>query len=116
MNLNNIKSKVAKILRENPDTRNNDKLLTTNYWLENETHLIRTAKDGERYINLDNILKATSEASLGRMRRKIQEPSKKWPNGRYLPTSEEVRIKRKINEECWRAWSQAEHSAYQLKF
>lgn len=73
---------VEVLLEKYPNTRGDDKLLITSYWLE---------IDGLKKLNLEFVNRSTSSESIRRARQLIQA------NGMYLPTGEII-AKRKERE------------------
>jgi len=96
-----LTEKVERVLRQFPETRNSDALLTIQIWKTyNDSQLI-TWKDWiSKYIKLETVLDLPREDTVKRVRAKLQNEK-----GLYLPTSIEVRKKRRINEESWHNWS-----------
>jgi hypothetical protein len=104
---------VIKVLEKYPEARNSDKRLWINFletFYQQELYL---AKNGKLYLELEKIMTLPSEQDLGRVRRKIQEPTMEYPYGLYLPADPEVRRRRRISEEAWRLWALNENSIMQ---
>lgn len=88
-----LREQVRAILRDQPDTRNSDKLLTVMLWQRHHSDLIQ---DGT-HVYLQDILALPSEDAISRCRRQIQHDDKQ-----YLPTSEAVAAARGWNIEEWK--------------
>ena len=91
-----LKKMVRDVLRDNPDTRNCDVLLTTEIWKKFFPGGLITIS-GAQYVRLDGIKKLPREDGVKRIRAKIQNELHQ-----YLPTSWEVAKKRGIEENAWR--------------
>ena len=90
-----LKEKVLYVLERNPETRNDDAILTFTIiatYLPDEVII----KDNKYFIST-YALKRVREDNVKRIRATIQNEDKK-----FLPTLESVRRQRKINEEDWR--------------
>lgn len=85
-----LRKQVETVMRENPKTRDDDKLLTVAVWMKYYLPPYRTV------VNLTEIMELPSQASIKRVRAKIQNVAKE-----YLPTTAEVAKIRKISEEAW---------------
>lgn len=87
---NDLKREVEKVLMEKPETRDCDKRLVWNVW---ENLLCDSATS----IYYADFLSLPASETITRLRRIIQNTEK-----RYLPSSLEIALKRKIHEEEWR--------------
>lgn len=97
MKIKNLKEKVEKMLRLYPETRNSDIELTIRIWKEYfPTKLITREKDGKIYVAVSDLFELPREDNVKRLRAKIQNEE-----GKFLPTSLEVALKRGIEEEKW---------------
>jgi hypothetical protein len=104
---NKIKNNVEKILAVNLKARDDDAYLTVMYWVTYSPHVIREdmanlTQDGKpkKFVYLRDILELPREDSIRRVRAVIQNEENK-----YLPTTPEVRKRRKIAEEDWLEWA-----------
>lgn len=93
-----LEAKVLKILKEIPETRDDDTLLT--FWIV-KTYLPQQVKaiDGQWFVSLSS-MRTYREDHVKRIRAKIQNEQHK-----YLPTSWEVAKQRRIAEAEWESWS-----------
>lgn len=83
-----VRDQVYKILRDNPETRNDDRLLMLKYWAE---------VDGIAYDETFPVgfaTQATSAETITRARRTVQNLEKE-----FLPTLDDVAKKRRIRQE-----------------
>lgn len=87
---------VLKSLENDEPSRDSD-IRLTNYIYVNyfQEKLIKI--DDRWAVKLTSLYELPKEEDVRRLRAKIQNEE-----GKFLPTSEEVRIKRKISEERWR--------------
>jgi hypothetical protein len=95
-NIKNIKQMVEYILERYPDTRNDDPLLTFQIiykFMPEETFF---QEETGRWFMSTRALKKIREDEVKRVRAKIQNIEH-----RFLPTTEEIRKKRKISEADW---------------
>ena len=87
--LKTLKEQVETILRDCPDSRNSDKMLTWKLW--------------ERYygvmdsISICDLMKLPSQSNIQRIRAVFQNKHQI-----YLPTDENIAKQRRINMELWR--------------
>ena len=86
-----LKQKVETILREQPETRNSDIALTIAIW--------KRYYGVEDSITLNRLYDLPREDNVKRIRAVFQND-----NNHFLPTSEEVRKKRGIEESKWREY------------
>jgi len=97
---NELKSKIEAVLRDVPETRNDDVLLTITIWKKYHSSYIFQFTPDQRgpgdYVNLLAIRYLPREDHIKRIRAKIQNEE-----FRFLPTRIEVARQRKINEERW---------------
>lgn len=84
-----LKQQVENLLRDTPQTRNDDVLLTLFVW--------QRYYGVEQTIDVQDLFKLPREDNIKRIRATIQNDE-----GRYLPTDPSVIKKRRINEEKWR--------------
>lgn len=104
---NKIKDRVEAILKDNLKARDDDAYLTVVYWItynpslmrEDPTNLTPEGKP-RKFVYLKDILELPREDSIRRVRAVIQNVEKK-----YLPTTPEIRKRRKIAEEDWLNWA-----------
>jgi hypothetical protein len=89
-----LMEKVRGVLKDIPETRNSDKLLTVKLWQRYHRELI---VEGTNLVALSNILLLPSEDAISRCRREIQHDDKQYP-----PTSEDVAKARGWNIEEWK--------------
>lgn len=97
MNLNNLKEKILFCLQNFEITRNDDAQLTffiIHKYLPNEIIQVN-----EKWYISTEALKQVREDNVKRLRAHIQNVEHK-----FLPTTEEVRRKRKIGEQEWRIY------------
>lgn len=91
--LKTYKQRVAKVLEKYWGTRNDDRDLYAHYIYTFHPHYIQKDADGEPYIRLKDFRKLPSMESVRRARQIIQND-----DGKFLPTSEEVRKERGMKE------------------
>ena len=94
---NILRTQVETMLREVPETRNCDILLTIQIWQRYYPEMIKTTKKGSKGIYLDSLFTLPREDNVKRHRARIQNEEHK-----YLPTIWEVARRRRINEDRWR--------------
>lgn len=97
-----LKEKILYVLEREPETRNDDALLTfkiIHAYYPDEVKLI----DNKWFIST-KALRAVREDCVKRLRAVIQNEE-----SRFLPTTLEVAKKRKINEQVWRDYLNNEH-------
>ena len=87
-----VKQNVLHILEHHPETRNDDKLLMLKYW-----ELFDELSFDETFPTVF-AARATNPESIRRARQSIQE------SGLYLPTTEEIRKRRRILQEEMRQY------------
>jgi len=95
----NLKEKVLQGLIQCPEARDDDIKLTNWVWLNYYTDRISKNEQGEYVVRLIDLYKLPREDNVKRIRAHIQNVEHN-----YLPTSEEVRKKRKISEQEWRIY------------
>lgn len=96
--IKNLKSKVVTVLRDNPETRNSDALLTVEIWKRfYSDHLMKSPRTGKFAVILDRIIDLPREDNIKRIRAKLQNEQ-----GIYPPTSLEVAKKRGFSEIDWK--------------
>lgn len=96
--IKNLRAEIEKMLHAYPATRDNDLVLTLKLWVKMHPEKI-IKQNNVQMIRLLDILDMPREDNVKRIRAKIQNEENK-----YLPTSEEVRKKRGIEESKWRAY------------
>jgi len=94
-----LKDKVEYCLRNFEDTRNDDILLTIKIWETFHPSALKQDAVGNRVVYLNKLFDLPREDNVKRIRAKFQNEERK-----YLPTKAEVRRKRGINEDSWRAY------------
>lgn len=105
-----LKRRVAHVLENYPETRNDDVELTLRIWrlfcrgalrMENGENAARYApSEGEKlYIALESVKDLPREDHVKRIRAAFQNDPK---NPQWLPTIESVAIARRMNIENWR--------------
>lgn len=108
--MHTLKRRVAHVLENYPETRNDDVDLTLTIWRLFYRGALQTAdganaaryvpQDGERlYVALDGIKELPREDHVKRIRAAFQNDLK---NPRWLPTLESVAIARRMNIDNWR--------------
>lgn len=105
---NKIKDRVEAILKDNLKARDDDAYLTVLYWVTYTPQFIREdpntlTREGKpkKFLYLSDIIEnLPREDSIRRVRAVIQNVEKK-----YLPTTPEIRKRRKIAEEDWLNWA-----------
>ncbi len=95
----NLKDKVLDGLEKCPEARDNDIKLLNWIWLNYYADHISKNEQGEYVVRLIDLYKLPREDACKRIRAHIQNVEH-----RFLPTSEEVRKKRKIGEQEWRIY------------
>jgi hypothetical protein len=98
--LHDLKDKVEKILRDYPETRNCDVLLTNKLIELYFPQFYFLDSSGEIWIN-QRAKMAVREISVVRVRTMIQNE-----DGKYLPSDSRVRRVRRISEERYRRFAQ----------
>ena len=102
--INRTVEKILFIFRKFINTRNCDWLLLTKIMETYYNDRLYLAKDGHYYLRLDKLPDIMYDlGDFQRYRARIQNEDKM-----YLPTSEEVRKKRRISEEDHRQWCLAD--------
>ena len=96
---NNLKMKVEAILREFPQSRNDDRWLACKLWAVYYPEYIVRQDNDPAMVRLEDIVKLPSQDTIARYRQIVQNVDKE-----YLPTKIEVIRRRKMNEEEWRAY------------
>lgn len=94
--INELRTKVEKTLKEYPDTRNSDIALTIKIWEEYHAEKLVTAKNGKKYVCVENLYDLPREDNVKRIRAKIQNEE-----NNYLPTTWEIAKKRGILRQQW---------------
>jgi len=95
---NLLKRRIVETMEREPETRNDDVLLTTTLWRRYYSHLLITRQsDSKQYVQLEHIGDLPREDHVKRIRAKIHSEEK-----RLLPTRIEVARKRRIAEKDWR--------------
>ena len=97
-----LTEKVRWVLEHQPDTRNDDVLLTYRIIEQYRPDDVRQVEvDGKPVLFIRaRAVFAVREDQVKRIRAKIQNEL-----GEFLPTDPEVRRKRKISEEAWQRWA-----------
>jgi hypothetical protein len=95
--MNNLKQKILWILSEDEQSRNSDIRLTQMIWYKFYNSKIINLDDGTKAVRLRDLFDLPREDNIKRVRAKIQNEE-----GKFLPTSAEVRKQRKIKEWKWR--------------
>jgi hypothetical protein len=98
-NLNTLKKQIEMVLRDYPDTRNSDKLLTWKLWKQFYSKSLYT------YITMDEFFKLPTEDTIKRIRAKIQNTDFK-----YLPTYWEIAKQRRWRESKWRSFLETDQT------
>lgn len=93
-----LKTKVEHILKEYPDSRNDDILLAQLLWVQYYQHLLFKNDSGKWSIRLATLHELPKNSAIERIRRQLTEPD----NSPYRPTIKEVYIKRGYEEVTWR--------------
>ena len=88
---------VLEILRDIPETRNDDVKLTIEIWKKFYPRIIRYDAEGVMVVQLCDITHLPREDHIKRYRTKIQNDELKYP-----PTNWMVAKQRKYSEEVWR--------------
>ena len=96
-----IKQMVERILRDYSDTRNSDKKLIMALRWEFFRDAFKEI-DGVWYIQADRIQDMPTPEAITRTRRKFQEPTEEYPDGKYPPTDPDVKEQRRKNETVMR--------------
>lgn len=91
-----ISEVVEKILRNLPDTRNSDILLTIEVWREVCPEKIRKGASGSEGVWLDDLFFMPTQDNVKRVRAKLNAEQK------YFPTDWKVARARGIKEDEWR--------------
>jgi hypothetical protein len=94
-----LKDKILVCLQRDEESRNSDIRLTqTLWWTYHNSSIIKQEVDGEAvyFVKLRDLFTLPREDAIKRVRAIIQNVDHK-----FLPTKEEVRKQRKINEERW---------------
>jgi hypothetical protein len=94
--IKNLKKMVELVLRDYPETRNDDIVLTKQIWISWFSHYI-TDIGGERFVKLQYLSELPREDNIKRIRASLQNE-----HHIYLPTIESVARKRKLNIDEWR--------------
>lgn len=95
-----LKAKVEHVLEERPHTRNSDIDLTIEIWKRFYPEILEQRFENGRiahYLPLYNLGDVPREDNVKRIRAKIQNEEK-----RFIPTSQEVALKRGFEEVEWR--------------
>lgn len=87
---------VLETLRDYPQTRNSDITLTIKIWENYYGDKIKTAKNGLRYVQVEDLFELPREDAIKRYRAKIQNEDKMYP-----PTDPKITRQRKKNEKTW---------------
>lgn len=94
--MQNLKEKILWILSEDEQSRNSDIRLTQMIWYKFHNSKLVKLDDGTQAVRLRDLFDLPREDNIKRLRAKIQNEEHK-----FLPTTMEVRKKRKINERIW---------------
>jgi len=94
-----LEQKIIYCLEKYPETRNSDTKLTNAIWLEFYKDKLFSTADGNAAIKLIDLYNLPTQDDVKRIRAKIQNEKHL-----FLPTSIEIRKKRKIKEEDWRKY------------
>lgn len=92
-----LKDQVEYVLREVPNTRNSDILLTVEIWRRWYPTRVHQTELGAEYVYTSDLLDLPREDNVKRARAHFQNTK-----GLYLPTSWEVAKKRGLAEDEWR--------------
>lgn len=106
--LKDYKGKVMGILRDVPDSRNNDGLLIAHFIHRFASQHLTKDANGEWAIPLKNLKHLPPFETIRRTRQIIQND-----DHAYLPTILSVRKARSIKEENWRNWEVREAQSHQ---
>ena len=102
--IHQLKTRVLKVLEEQPATRNSDIALTLAIWRKYYDGIIITAPSGVQGVKLEDLFRLPREDNVKRVRAHIQNDL-----GKFLPTSWEVAKQRKIEEATWRVYMASFH-------
>ncbi len=91
-----LKDQVEYILRDHPHTRNDDTDLMVQLWVTYYPHALERNMHNQLRVPIGALKHIPQLDAISRCRRKIQEE-------KYLPTQEDVVIKRKMNIDVWKA-------------
>lgn len=97
--MRNLKEKILSILNEDEESRNSDIRLTQMIWWRFHNNKLIELEDKKLAVRLSDLFDLPREDNIKRIRAKIQNEENK-----FLPTREDVRKQRKINEEQWRRY------------
>lgn len=95
--IKNLREKVLRTLEQDEQSRNSDIRLMQMIWFTYYRNFLFKNELQNWCIRIANLYELPREDNIKRIRAKIQNVDKK-----FLPTSQEVRKQRKINEEDWR--------------
>lgn len=95
----NLKDKVLQGLEKCPEARDNDIKLLNWIWLNYYSDCISKNEQGEYVVRLIDLYRLPREDNVKRVRAFYQNNQ-----GKFLPTSEEVRKQRRIGEQEWRIY------------
>lgn len=90
-----LRDKIELALRDHPETREDDRVLTIHIWKKYHGHHIQQAKSGRDVMYVDSIFDLPTQESIKRERARFNE------NGKYLPSNETV-LKRRRLDKKWK--------------
>ena len=94
-----LKDQVEIILTDYPKTRDSDVTLMIELWKKFYSAHIKKTADGQFGVYLSSLYTIPREDNIKRVRCVIQNDE-----NRLLPTTYEVRKRRRINEDKWKQW------------
>jgi hypothetical protein len=93
----NLTNQVETLLKDIPQTRDCDILLTQEIWKKYYPQYLHSSPTGKLWISFDGMKVLPREDNVKRIRAKFQNDLNK-----YLPTKIEVVRQRRQNEQVWR--------------
>ena len=97
--ITNLTFQVGEILKDYPETRNSDIALMIELWKTYYPNRVKKGANGELGVWLKDLYDLPREDAIKRIRAHYQNDL-----NRYLPTSLDVVIQRRINQEKWREY------------
>lgn len=91
-----LKHKVEWTLKNHPETRNSDVVLTKKIWESYYQHFLFLDGQAKWCVRLEHMNELPREDNVKRIRAKFNQ------DGKYLPDDPKVREARGINEQEWR--------------
>lgn len=95
-----LRPMVEAILRDFPKARDSDQWLTLKLWAvyyPDSVYEDKGTVNNRKFVYLEDIMDLPREDNVKRLRAKIQNEE-----GKYLPTTLEVALQRRIEESVWR--------------